>query len=200
MIDRVSGTVLSTGLAAAVIDVGGVAFRCEVTQPCAASLRVGTRATLLTQFMLIGQDTQPKLFGFLTAEGRELFLLLRRVSGIGPSTALRILGAQCTPGEVAASIAREDPAGIKVKGVGPKIAKRVIAELKDKVGAVLGCIPMGSGPQPRRFGDTQLEDAFLALKSLEFDAARARVLLDQIREELSEASADELVRQVLLRG
>jgi Holliday junction DNA helicase RuvA len=204
MIDRVSGTVLDIELAAVVVDVGGVAFRVEVTQPCAESLQRGAKATLLTQFMLLGQDPQPKLFGFRSPGARQLFLLLRKVSGIGASTALRILGAQPTPEGVAAAIAREDVAGIKVKGVGPKTAKRVISELKEKVGAVLACLPDLTASQRRRrpasTADRPVEDAFLALKGLEYDPVRARALLEAIREEKAEATADELVREVLLRG
>ncbi len=205
MIDRVSGIVVAIEPAAAIIDLGGIAFRVEVSPLCAEGLEVGTKTTLLTQFMLIGQDTQPKLFGFRSAEARQLFLLLRRVSGIGPSTALRILSAQPTPAEVAAAIAREDAAGIKVKGVGPKTAKRVIAELKDKVGAVLACLPDLTASQKRRrpirsANDPAVEDAFLALTGMEYDPARARTLLDAIRADKADAGADELVREVLLRG
>ena len=206
MIDRVSGIVVAVEPAAAVIDLGGIAFRVEVSPFCAEALEVGTKTTLLTQFMLIGQDTQPKLFGFRSAEARQLFLLLRRVSGIGPSTALRILSAQPTPAEVAAAIAREDAAGIKVKGVGPKTAKRVIAELKDKVGAVLACLPDLTASQRQRRparsgrGDPEMEDAFLALTGLEYDPGRARTLLDSIRADNADASADELIREILLRG
>lgn len=205
MIDRVSGNLIATEPGVAIVDVGGVAFRVEVTPTCADALPVGEPVTLLTHFMLVGQDTQPRLFGFRTPEARHLFMLLRAVSGVGPAMALRILGAQPTPGEVAAAIAQGDKAGIKVKGVGPKTAARVITELKDKMTSVLQCLPsLSISTRARRPGlassDRQLEDAFLALKGLEFDPTRARLLLGEIRRELTDASADQLVREVLLRA
>jgi len=107
---------------------------------------------------------------------------------------------------VAAAIAQSDVNGIKVKGVGPKIAKRVISELKDKVGQVLACIPLSaSGKVSRKttlgaLADPALEDALLALRGLEFDPQRARELLREVRDELRDADADELVRAVLIRA
>ncbi len=205
MIDRISGILLAVETSAVVVDLGGIGFRVEVTSPCARGLGlVGDKVALLTEFKLVGQELQPRLFGFRTPEARALFRLLRGVSGIGPAVALRILGAQDTPAEVATAIARGEKAGIKVKGVGPKIASRVITELKDKVGAVLLCLPTAVNPGSSRLRpgsrDRQLEDAFLALTGLEFDPNRARSLLLEIREQLVEATADELVREVLIRA
>jgi Holliday junction DNA helicase RuvA len=206
VIDRVAGTLIARDAGAVVIDLGGIALRVEVSQTCAERLGpLGGKVALLTQLMMVGQDAQPRLYGFATPEARQLFHLLRGVSGIGPSMAVRILGAQPTPADVAAAIARGDGAGIKVKGVGPKIAKRVITELQPKVSKVLTFIPearvtpSGNFVRPEA-GDRELEDAFLALKGLEFDPARARQLLAEIRQENAEASADQLVRQVLLRA
>lgn len=208
MIDRVQGTLIALEPGAVIVDVNGVGFRLEVTSRCGELLgALGHEVTLLTHFMFVGsQDIQPRLYGFATPEARALFHLLRGVSGIGPSTALRILGSQPTPADVAAAIAQNDVGGIKVKGVGPKIAKRVIAELKDKVGQVLACIPVSaSGRVSRRttlgaLNDPALEDAFLALRGLEFDPQRARKLLNEVREEFRDAGADELVRAVLVRA
>ena len=209
MIDRVTGTLLAVEPAAVVVDWSGLGLRVEVTSSTAERLGpLGSTVTLLTLFALVGsQEPQPRLYGFQTPEARALFLLLRQVSGIGPSTALRVLGAQGTPADVAAAIAQGDVDAIKVKGVGPKIAKRVITELKDKMGAVLECIPAATPSQAVRrsallggSGDRALEDAFLALKGLEFDPQRARELLGQVRVELDGAEADELVRAVLLRA
>lgn len=208
MIDRVSGSLLQLSPTAAIVDVGGVGFEVAISPATAERLGpLGDRVTLLTAFLFVGsQDAQPRLYGFATPEGRALFHLLRGVSGVGPNTALRVTGALPTAGDVAAAIARGDAASIKVKGVGPKIAKRIVTELKEKVGAVLECLPTGASPaagrptQPPPGADPELEQAFLALRGLEFDPQKARELLLRIRVELSDAPADELVRQVLVRA
>lgn len=210
VIERVSGTLLEVSPGAVVIELlGGLGVHVAVTGRTAQSCgRVGERVTLLTAFLFTGaQDPQPRLFGFESREGRELFHLLRGVSGIGPNTALRVLECQPTPADVAAAIARGEVAALKAKGVGPKTAKRIVTELKDKVGAVLSCLPAATvapAPVGRKAplgtGDRELEDAFLALKTLEFDPQRARQLLLEVRRELVEADAEELLRAVLLRS
>ena len=119
----------------------------------------------------------------------------------GDTEALRLLAAQATPAEVASAIARGDAKAIKVKGVGTKIAQRVIVELRDKMTRVLAAAPRGgeAGSSVRAGSDRALEDAFLALRGLEFDPQRARALLEMIRSEHPQSGADELVRAVLLR-
>ncbi|RMG16624.1 MAG: Holliday junction branch migration protein RuvA [Planctomycetota bacterium] len=206
VIDRIAGVLLAVEPAALVVEVGGLGLWVEVTPGCAASFadQVGSPVRLLTHFLFSGQELVPRLFGFRTPEARALFHLLRGVSGVGPSVALRILGAQATPAEVAAAIAREDARGIKVKGVGPKIAKRVISELKEKVGGVLSVSLPGPAAPPVAAAatpsDRAVEEAYLALQGLEFDPVRARAILEQIRSDRADASAEELVREALLRA
>ncbi|MGE0711496.1 MAG: Holliday junction branch migration protein RuvA [Planctomycetota bacterium] len=200
------GRVVAHEPGAVVVMVGGLGMRVEVTSYDAEALGPEAEVTLFTQLLFVGaQEPQPRLFGFLSQEGRALWHLLRGISGIGPSVALRIVGAQPAPNEVVSAIARGDHAALKVKGVGPKLTKRIVAELKEKVGAVSLAAPAltasGSVRRPAPGPDRELEDAFLALRTLEFDVARARALLDLAREELEEgASADELVRVALLRS
>jgi Holliday junction DNA helicase RuvA len=203
MIDRISGTLLHVGLEASVIDLHGLGVRVETPVSVAQQLgRPGDQVTLLTQLVIPGNDPTPRLFGFLTEEGRELFRLLQSVAGIGPSSALRIAGSQPTPGEVAVAIAREDAKAIKVKGVGPKLAKRVIAELKDKVeGLAPVAAPLvAAAPGELAAGTSDpLSEALRALRSLEFDPAEARRLLAEARARLEgEPTADALVRAVLM--
>ena len=203
VIDRVSGVLLSIDPEGVVIDLGGLGVRVEVTTHTAQSLGpLGRRVTLLTQLILSGggnQEPQARLFGFKTPEARSLFGLLRGVSKIGPNTALRLLGAQPQPGDVAAAIARGDATSLKVKGVGPKTAARVINELKDRVGALLECLPVAATPDGAE--DPAFLDAFLALKALEFEPGRARELLSDVRADQPDlASADDLVRAALQRS
>ncbi len=207
MIDRVRGTLLALELNFALVEVGGIGLHVESDRYSLETLPpLGEEVILFTRFLFVGaQESQPRLFGFATAEGRALFDLLRGVSGIGPSVALRLVGAQPTPGQVAAAVATGDPKAIKVRGVGPKLAKRVILELKDKIQTVIaasGAPLTASGSLPRPVAvtqDSELESAFRALCGLELPPQRARLLLTEIRTVQPEATTEELVRAALIR-
>ena len=206
MINRVRGTLLALESGAALVEVGGLGISVESDRHTLEALPpCGEEVILFTRLLLVGtQEPQPRLFGFSSVEGRALFDLFRGVSGIGPSVALRLVGAQPTPGQVATAVATGDPSALKVRGVGPKIAKRVISELKDKIQTAVAAsgVLSASGSSPRAAAlakDSDLEAAFLALCSLELPPARARLLLGEIRDEFPEVGTEELVRTALLR-
>lgn len=207
MIEHIAGELRAVEPTAVVIDLHGLGVRVEVTPSVAARLgAVGTKAALLTHLAIGGQsDPAPRLFGFSSPTERLLFRHLLTVGGVGPSTALRVLAAHDDAGRLAAAIARGDEDGVRVKGVGQKIAARIIAELKDKVGGLAEAAPVltASGsvlrPAPAQ-ADRELEDALRALKHLEFEPEEARKLLKDVRPTMPEAAtADDLVRAVLLR-
>lgn len=202
MIESITGSVIAVEPAAVIVDLHGLGVRVEVTPAVAEKTGVpGSKVSLLTQLVLV-QDHPPRLFGFASNEGRALFRLLISVSGIGPSTALRILAARAEPGEIAAAIARGDDDAIKVKGVGPKIAKRVVTELKDKVGGLSAAAAWSSGAHARPVStslDRPMEEAFLALRGLEFEPEEARRLLKDARSTLPHGTTEELVRAVLMK-
>ena len=210
VLERITGVLVHREPEAVVVEVGGLGMLVTVTAHTADALPEGEVVTLLTQLLFVGsQEPQPRLFGFRHRESRELFNLLRSVSGIGPSVAMRIVGAQPSPGMVAGSIARGEAKAIKVKGVGPKLTKRIISELRDKVAPLITSgtpqpvlTASGSLRRPARpaQADPAFEDAYLALRGMELEANRARSLLEEVREELDEASAEELIRAVLLRS
>lgn len=202
MIESITGSVIAVEPAAVIIDLHGLGVRVEVTPAIAEKTGVpGSKVSLLTQLVLV-QDHPPRLFGFATNEGRSLFRLLTSVSGIGPSTALRVMAARAEPGEIAAAIARGDDDAIKVKGVGPKIAKRIVTELKDKVGGLSEAAAWSSGAHARPMStslDRPMEEAFLALRGLEFEPEEARRLLKDARATLPHGTTEELVRAVLMK-
>ena len=75
---------------------------------------------------------EPRLYGFLTREERQAFVTLQGVQGVGPKAALWVLDV-LPPAELASAVAREDKAAVgRANGVGPKLAQRIVAELKDK--------------------------------------------------------------------
>ncbi len=201
MIESISGNVVAVEPTAVIVDVQGLGFRVEVTPKVAEGAGApGTRVTLLTQLVVV-QDQPPRLFGFDTREARSLFRLLTSVSGIGPSTALRIMAGHAEPAGLAAAIARGDDDAIKVKGVGPKLAKRLVTELKDKVGGLSEAFSSAAYSRAAVAAavDRSVEEAFLVLRGLEFEPEEARRLLKEARKTLPQATTEELVRAVLMK-
>lgn len=137
MISFVRGPVAHLSLAQAVIDVNGVGMLIHATPKTLGGLRLGEEATLTTS-MIVREDSMT-LFGFADAQEREVFDILLGVSGIGPRLALAIL-AVLEPESIRVAVASGDgKAFTKVPGVGPKVAGRIVLELKGKL------IPTGSG-------------------------------------------------------
>lgn len=115
-----------------VLDVGNIGYSVQVNGSTLAQLPVeGEETTLHTQ--LIHKEDNMYLCGFLHAQERDLFNFLRSVSGIGVKVALNILNER-QPLEVISAVVKQDHKALaKTKGVGPKMAQRIILELKDKM-------------------------------------------------------------------
>jgi Holliday junction DNA helicase RuvA len=112
-----------------VLDVGGVGYLLAATPRVNA--RVGEEATVET-YLVVREDAL-QLYGFASAEERELFELLLGVSSVGPKVALAIVSGS-TPAELRRAIARDDTARFEaIPGIGRKTAQRVIMELKEKL-------------------------------------------------------------------
>jgi Holliday junction DNA helicase RuvA len=130
MISRLRGTVVARTPAGLVLDVGGVGYLVAATPRVTA--RVGEEAIVETHLHV--REDALQLYGFASAEERELFELLLGVSGIGPKVALAIVSGS-PPAELRRAIARDDLARFEaIPGIGRKTAQRVVMELKDKLG------------------------------------------------------------------
>ncbi|WP_274953829.1 Holliday junction branch migration protein RuvA [Angelakisella massiliensis] len=133
MIYSVTGKLLVVEPGYAVVEAGGVGYKCTSTTNTLASLPPrGSQVTLLTHLYL--REDVLELYGFATEEELRCFRMLITVSGVGPKVAVSILSGT-TPQRLLLSIAAGDVKALKVPGVGPKIAQRIILELKDKVGS-----------------------------------------------------------------
>lgn len=131
MISFVRGPVASLSLSQAVIDVNGVGMAVIATPKTLGRLHLGEEATLVTA-MVVREDSMT-LYGFADDREREIFDILTSVSGIGPRLALAILSV-LEPESIAAGVANGDgKAFTKVPGVGPKVAGRIVLELKGKL-------------------------------------------------------------------
>ena len=134
MISSVRGTVLAVAGTTAVIEVGGVGLQVHVTPTHGLTLRVGGEATIRTT--LIVREDDLSLYGFAEADELAVFDHLRSVTGVGPRSAMGVLGV-LSAFEVAKAVASEDDAAFrKVSGIGPKTAKLIVVSLAGKLGFV----------------------------------------------------------------
>ena len=136
MIVHLKGRLDSTGIDHAVIDVGGVGYEVDVPMSTFYNLpSLGERVSLLTHFV-VREDAQV-LYGFGTAEERETFRQLIKISGVGPRTALAILSGLSVADLAQAVSLQESGRLVKVPGIGKKTAERLLLELKGKLGPEL---------------------------------------------------------------
>lgn len=133
MISYVKGTVAYIGNDCIVVDNNGIGYNIQVS-PSTASAVVMEKEVKIYTYMNV-KENELSLFGFLTKEELNMFNLLIGVNGVGPKSAVAMLGA-LSPSQLALAIATEDIKALSVgQGIGKKIAQRIALELKDKVGA-----------------------------------------------------------------
>ena len=138
MYDYLKGAVAHKTSHAVILDVGGVGYRVHISLQTYAALDGQEAAKLYIHYHVNGQDYKPTLFGFASTTEREVFELLTSVQGVGTNTARIILGS-LKPDELAAAITQDrEDVFKKIKGVGPKTAKRIILDLKEKILKALG--------------------------------------------------------------
>ena len=126
----VRGEVIHLENGIAVIECGGVGYKCQTTMNTQKNLKLGAEAKLFT-YLNVREDAM-ELFGFYTQEELSAYKTLIAVSGVGPKVGLAILSA-LTPSQISLAIASGDVKTITMaQGVGKKLAQRIILELKDK--------------------------------------------------------------------
>ena len=135
MFYSLTGTVIFSDLNSVALSCGGVGFRCQTTANTLRDVQNGRELTLFT-YLNVREDALD-LFGFSTTYELDWFKLLIGVTGVGPKAALAIL-SELVPEKLAMSISAGDVKAItRAQGVGPKLAQRVILELKDKAKSAL---------------------------------------------------------------
>ena len=174
MFYSITGKIVYSDTTSVALECGGVAFHCTVSLNTLKNIdRIGGTATLYT-YLSVREDAL-ELFGFYDSQELAFFKMLIGVSGVGPKAAISIL-SQHTPNSLALSIAAGDVKSItKAPGVGPKIAQRVVLELKDKMAKLAPShvsFEEVSGVQQINMGGN-VSEAVSALTSLGFSAADA---------------------------
>ncbi|MDT7534026.1 Holliday junction branch migration protein RuvA [Sphingobium sp. SA2] len=200
MIAKLKGLLDSTGIDHAIIDVGGVGYLVGASSRTLAALGpVGEAVTIHTE-MLVAADSI-RLVGFARAEERDWYRLLTHVQGVGSRVALAILSA-LEPLELHRAVAMGDKAMIaRANGVGPKLAQRIVNELKDKIGAAPVGSPIGAGGVAVLPTGSFAADALSALQNLGFKPYEASTAVAAAEAELGDdASLDALVRLALRKA
>ena len=194
MIYSVTGTLVHTEPGAAVVDVGGVAFRCMTSMYTLRALpRISEKTTLYT-YLNVREDALD-LFGFATKGELSCFKLLTSISGVGPKVGLAIL-SQLSPEDVAMAAAAGDAKRFtKANGVGQKLAQRIVLELKDKVKDLSGTVGIEGVPEPGGpSASGNASQAVGALVTLGYSASEAAAAVGRVGGSLP---PEELIRLAL---
>lgn len=197
MIAKLKGIIDTIGVDHVLVDVNGVCYQVFTSAKTLSRLGIeGDRMVLFTEMVI--RNELPQLFGFQDFHEQEWFRLLTTVQGVGARVALAILSV-LNPDELVLSIYNQDKTQItRADGVGPKLALRIISELKDKVSSIATA---GSAPQNLAKNGTepgQVADAFAALESLGYRRHEAAAAIQQAMQQLGgQASTGEVVRVAL---
>ena len=196
MIGKLTGKVDIISLNTAIIDVGGVGYEVTLGARTISSLPpVGEVVSLAIDTHM--KEDSVRLYGFADEHERAWFGALQTVQGVGAKVALAVLGTLSTA-DLANAVALQDKAAVgRVPGVGPKVAGRIVAELKDKMPALAPAFAADGGAAPAAALPEGLaaRDAVSALTNLGYphgDAANA--VTAAIAKAGREARAEELIR------
>ena len=197
MIGKLKGVVDSYGEDYLILDVQGVGYQVYCTGKTMGTLpRPGEAATLSIETHV--RETEIKLYGFSSDLEREWFNLLQSVQGVGAKVALAILDT-LSPGDLASAIALQDKAMVaRSPGVGPKVAQRIVLELKFKAPALSGDATGTIGLQ-QELGEgvasSNVADAVSALTNLGYGAPQASAAIAAaVKNAGEEADAQTLIR------
>jgi Holliday junction DNA helicase RuvA len=199
MIGRLAGRILETTEEEVLIDVGGVGWVVRCGARTLSRLPAAGEAVVLRVETQWSESAGPRLYGFLDADDRAAFVLLQSVQGVGPKAALGVLDV-LPPAALAEAVARDDKVQVgRASGVGPKLAQRILVELKGKPIGSAGFSIAGTGAAPTGPAPVSAAgEAVAALMGLGVAETQARRLVEQAAVALGpDASVSDLVRSGL---
>lgn len=201
MIARLRGTIEDIGLDGILVDVAGIGYLVQVSTRTRAALPRGEAATLLIDMQI--REDAITLYGFVDRAERDWFKLLTTVQGVGGKVALNILST-VEPDRLAGAILAQDKTLLtRAEGVGPKLAVRLVTELKDKAAqysAGLGPVRIAEKGTPITIptataAKSVTEDAISALVNLGYRRLEAAEAVARAGRNLGDgAAAGELIR------
>ncbi len=190
MIGKLKGLIDSYGEDFVVVDVGGVGYLVHCSARTLQALPAPGEPVTLSIETHVRED-QIRLFGFLSDGEREWFRLLQTVQGVGTKVALSILSTLAPP-DLASAIAMRDKAMVaRAPGVGPKVAERVVTELKDKAPAYTSIDPAVvrlSGALEEKRAPRPVADAVSALVNLGYGQPQAAAAVAAAAREAGEGA------------
>jgi Holliday junction DNA helicase RuvA len=206
MIGKLRGRIDTVDEDAVILDVGGVGYHVFCSSRTLAALPpVGETAQLIIETHV--REDHIHLYGFPDSIERDWFRLLLTVQGVGNKIALAILGAYA-PEQLAHGILAKDTAAFRaISGIGPKLAERIVTELKDKVTK----LPISEFQKPSKKSDAKgqkqeyslTEDAISALVNLGYSRSEAYTAALKAGQKSGKAGLDELIKlslKELVRG
>ena len=182
MIDYIKGEIAYKSANMLVIESNNIGFQLHCsTSTLDNAGKKGEDAKVFVQ-MVVREDSMT-LYGFVTKQEREMFVKITSVSGIGAKIALNVLSSMTTT-QLAIALVTEDISSItKIKGIGPKTAKRMILELKEKVDdAELSTSFTGMGENANKSGSIESE-AIAALMALGFSSLEASKYVSSVEDD-----------------
>jgi Holliday junction DNA helicase RuvA len=202
MIAKLRGIIDSIGEDWCIIDVNGVGYIVSASSKTLGKMQIGQDMTLLTE-MVVREDSI-SLFGFADAWEKEWFNTLTKVQGVGAKVCLSILSV-LTPSQLSQAIGAQDKSSFcRASGVGPKLAARIVTELKDKIVTIpissnLGEMLPNDEPQPVAISDTNIdytksEDAISALVNLGYQRLEAYRVVSKILNDNPDSNVSTLIR------
>jgi len=194
MFDFISGTVRAKWANRVTIENSGIGYSVQVPMRTGEKLAVLGKDAQVFITMRQPEGDPPSLYGFIDADERDLFELLISVSGVGPQAGMNLL-SRFTVGELAQAITDEDTALLATaKRVGPKTAKRLVVETRDKVERFL------TPATERAPADMATADAVAALEALGYSEKEARKSIDRAAATLGSPphSVEDLIKAALI--
>ncbi|HEY2757074.1 MAG TPA: Holliday junction branch migration protein RuvA [Pseudolabrys sp.] len=200
MIGKLKGVIDSYGEDYVILDVNGVGYQVHCSARTLQALPDPSEAATLSIETYVRED-QIKLFGFASDAEREWFRLLQTVQGVGAKVALAVLGT-LRVSELADAVAMRDKAIVaRTPGVGPKVAERIVTELKDKVPALTNLDPAVvhlAGALDEKRAPKPVADAVSALVNLGYGQPQAAAAIAAAARNAGEgADTAMLIRQGL---
>lgn len=196
MIAQLKGTVDRKNLDSLVLDVNGVGYLVHCSEATLATLPMGSRVSM--RIHTVVREDALDLFGFATELEEMLFHQLIKVPGIGPRIGMNILSGGL-PEEIAGAIVQGDLARLrKLPGVGKKTAERLVVDLREKLGPMVGSAPVKEMPKQMPVPLGPQDDLIGALTALGFKPNDAERFAATARSRAApDASLEDLVKEAL---
>ncbi|HMG16682.1 MAG TPA: Holliday junction branch migration protein RuvA [Saprospiraceae bacterium] len=192
MIAYIEGKITYKSPTNIIIDINGLGYSIFISLQTYSKIESWEKGRIYTH-LLIKEDSH-SLYGFADMDERSLFLQLISVSGIGASTAQLVLSSLNSDQIRTAIMQENDYTFSKVKGIGPKTAKRIILDLKDKIMKE----PLNLSVESGKINNTIKDEALSALLALGFQRQAAQIVISKILQEHSDVqTVEDLIKRAL---